>query len=498
MSTHKFLLNNFLWLTASRLITKVIALFSLPVITYYLSPEDFGIIAMFSVVQIFLSGFLGMGLHSFAGRVIFKYERSNKQECREFLGVILTYLTAFSLFGVFLSSLFIKQLFPLLLGDMQIPQQGFYYVPITMSFLLSIYGFFSDILLNLQLNKRLFYLEMAQFILFLPAEIIGLAFFNFSVWDILILQLFVQIIVLFLGLWLTKDWLSFSLKKLSIFREAMTFSLPMVPLNFAGWVQDRIDKILLSKMISFSAVGIYTAGVQLATQYSFLSRPIATTVKPEISKRLDLNVPSVQNDIRDFFVLFFQFSIFLYFVISLFSQEIVSFFLNIRFHEAYKIIPVFLLSIIFSELSGIFQLKFIFRNETIWFPVTLIISAILNTILNFILIPQYGIYGAAFVKSVTEFIVLLLSYFLSQRLHKSKYNLSQNLLIFLIVIGLVFIINLFHFEFWTGVIIKSGFLFVYIVILDQALKRYITRYHELRNIFINRMQIVLKKSLSII
>ena len=278
----------------------------------------------------------------------------------------------------------------------------------------------------------------------------------------------------------------------------MIFSLPMVPLNFAGWVQDRIDRIFLSKMISLNAVGIYTAGAQLATQYSFLSRPIVTTVKPEISKRLDLNIPSVQDNIRDFFVLFFQFSMFLYFMISLFSQEIVSLFLNIRFYEAYKIIPVFLLSIIFSELSGIFHLKYVFRNETIWFPVTLTISAIINTILNFILIPKYGIYGAAFVKSVTEFLILLISYYLSQRLHKSKYNLVQNLLLFLIVIVLVFIINLFHFEFWTGVIIKSVFLLLYIVILDYALKRYIARYHEIRNIFINKMRIVFKKPRSIV
>src|SRR3972149_8916480 len=176
MSAHKFLVNNFLWLTASKFITKVISLFSLPVITYYLSPGDFGIITMFSVVQIFLSGFFGMGLHSFAGRIIFKYERSNKQECRELLGIILFYLTLFSILGVFLSALFIKQLFPLLLGDLQIPHQRFYYVPIVMSFLLTICGFFSDTLLNLQLNKRLFYLEMTQFILFLPAEIIGLAY----------------------------------------------------------------------------------------------------------------------------------------------------------------------------------------------------------------------------------------------------------------------------------------------------------------------------------
>lgn len=493
MSTHKLLVSNFLWLTTSRLITKVIALFSLPVITFYLSPNDFGVITMFSVVQVFLSGFFSLGFDAYSGRMIFKYERSNKEECKEYLGVIFFYLVIFSVTGALISIIFINPLFHILLGDMKLPNPLFHYVPIVMAFLTCLSGFSSGILLNLQLNKRLFYLEMAQFVLFLPAEIIGLSLFSFTVWDVIILQMIVQTFILFLGLWLTRDWLSFSIKKLNIFKDAMHYSLPMVPLNFAGWIQDRVDKIFLNQMISLKAVGIYAVGVQMANQYSFLSRPIATTVKPEISKRLDLNNPDVQTDIKDFFMLFFQFSIFLYFAISLFSKEIVRLFLNMRFHETYRIIPIFLLSIVFSELTGIFQLKFIFKNRTIWFSATLLLSAILNAGLNFLLIPKYDIYGASFAKTASELFVLFLTYFISQQFHKSDYNLRNNFIPLIMVIGMVYFINMIDFGFWLGLSLKTLILSGYIAGLDYILTQYNKRYVEFRNLLIGNIKIAIKK-----
>ena len=95
MSTYKFLLGNIFWLTATRFITKIVALLAIPIKTAYLSPKDFGIIAMFLVTSSFLSGLYGMGVISYAARIIYKYERTDRQRCKECLGTILLYLIGF-------------------------------------------------------------------------------------------------------------------------------------------------------------------------------------------------------------------------------------------------------------------------------------------------------------------------------------------------------------------------------------------------------------------
>jgi len=482
LNGYKFILGNIFWLSAVRIFTKVAALLTLPIITYYLSPQDFGVIAMVSVVQAFLSGIFSMGLVSYSSRIIYRYERSDRRECRECLGVVLFYILMFSTVGVVVSSLFIDRLVNFFIKDIIFPHRIYLYIPVLMAMLLAIYGFISDNILSLQINKKIFYLEIVQFILFMPLQIVGLCYWGFDVWDVIVLQAAVQVAITVYGLWLIREWLSFSWHKLSIFKEAMHYSLPMVPLNFLSWVQDRIDKVYLNNMISLNSVGIYTAGVNIATQYSFLSRPVMTAIKPEISKRLDAHDREIQSDIKDAFLIFVQFSLFLYLVISLFSKEVVQLLMNVRFHECYRIVPIFLLSIILSEATGIFQLKFVFRNQTIWFPVTLFFSALLNVYFNYTLIPIFFVYGAALAKTLSEVILFFITLYISQRLHRTDYGLIRNLWPLLAVLALVYSLDAVALSTAYLFLLKLSVVLLYAWTLDYLLSRISRRYRETRNI----------------
>ncbi len=493
MSGYRFILGNIFWLSTVRIFTKVTTLLTLPIVTFYLSPQDFGVLAMVAVVQTFLSGIFSLGLGSYAGRVIYRYERTDGQECRERLGAILFYISVFSMAGCLIAAVLIDRLVAVFISDIVFPGRIYFYIPVIMAFLLSIYGFVSDNILSLQVNKLIFYLELLQFVLFMPVQIIGLCFWGFDVWDIIVLQAVVQLIITLYGLWLIRDWLSFSFQKLKIIKEAMRYSLPMVPLNFLSWVQDRIDKVYLNSMISLNSVGIYAAGVNIANQYSFLSRPVMTSIKPEISKRLDSGDEGVQGDIKDAFLIFVQISLFLYLVMSLFSREIVQLLMNERFHECYKILPIFLLSIIFSEGTGIFQLKFVFKNQTIWFPVTLFFSALLNVGLNYFLIPALNVYGAALAKTVTETVLFGLTYVVAQRLHKTDYGLRQNFWPLLIVVALVYFVDNLNVDGMYLLALKFGVVLFYGLTLDFVLNRSSRRYGEVRKMARTFFSVKMKK-----
>jgi len=229
-------------------------------------------------------------------------------------------------------------------------------------------------------------------------------------------------------------------------------------------------------------VGIYTAGVNIATQYSFLSRPVMTAIKPEISKRLDAQDREIQSDIKDAFLIFVQFSLFLYLVISLFSKEVVQLLMNARFHECYRIVPIFLLSIILSEATGIFQLKFVFRNQTIWFPVTLFFSALLNVYFNYTLIPIFFVYGAALAKTLSEVILFFITLYISQRLHRTDYGLIRNLWPLLAVLALVYSLDAVALSAAYLFLLKLSVVLLYALTLDYLLSRISRRYRETRNI----------------
>lgn len=443
--------------------------------------------AMFFVVQSFLAGFYSMGLISYAARVIYKYERTEPETCKKNLAAIFMYIVCFAFLGGILSLFFIDRIFGLIAKGINVPSRFYLYIPVMMAFLMAIHGFSTNNLLEFQRNKQLFFVETAQFLLFLPAEIVGLVFFGFTVWDVILLQFVVQIAVTVLGIWIMKDWLSFSISKMKVIKEALKYSVPMIPMHFASWIQSQIDKIFLNNFITLKAVGLYSAGSQLANQYAFFTRPIATSIKPEISKRLDAEAPTIQKDIRDFFMVYCQASIFLFLVISLFSKEVVQLLFNVRFHECYKIVPIIVLGLIFSELTGIFHLKFVYKNKTIWFPITLVLGASFNAMANYLLIPKFDIMGAAIATSATLFIVMVFCLFVSQHLHRTEYALSLNFIPLIASVAMIIIMQNLHVGNVTLITLKSGVCAVYALGIDLFLKRNNNRYAELRGLVLNKL-----------
>jgi O-antigen/teichoic acid export membrane protein len=79
---------------------------------------------------------------------------------------------------------------------------------------------------------------------------------------------------------------------------------------------------------------------------------------------------------------------------------------------------------------------------------------LMNVCFNLILIPKYNIYGASLAKTLSELFILFLTYYISQRLHKSSYHLYHNFIPLIGVIFIVFVINSYELWFCKFVILK--------------------------------------------
>jgi len=491
---YAFLAKNVFWLTLGQIIARVLSLLALPVITTYLAPEAFGVIALFTVESLLLSGLYSLGLNSFAGRMIYKYERRNKQRCKQYLGIALFYLSAFSLIGVFIALPFAKILKALILKNVFFPNPILFYIPVINAFFLNLYGFCTNSLLSLQQNKKMFICTMTEMLLLIPTEIIGLIWFGFTWVEVVVLKLIVNVVVTILALWLIRKNLGFSFKRLKIIKHALRFSLPFVPLTFASWIQQQIDKVFLGRMQAVSYVGVYAVGARVAEGFRFFSRPVATTIKPEISKRLDSRADNVQNDIRDFFNLFFQVSLLVIFAFSIFSREIITLLTNIKYTNAFKIVPFIMVAFLFSEIIGIFHVKFIYKNKTIFFPLTVFLGAFLNASLNYYLIPKFDILGAAFATVLANLTLLFVCYFISQRLHFSIYDLRKNFTILIAVASFVVLIHNSLSHSIPMVFAKFGIIACYGFVLYRYLLYSNKRFMGLRDALLMTAKLRLKKS----
>lgn len=476
-----FLVKNISWLMAGRFIAKMCSLLALPIITARLSPVDYGVIALFLVEAALLEALYGFSLNSFAGRMIYKYDRRNPRLCHEYMGVTLFFIVIFSTVMLVLTLPLAHMIKDFVLKDVVFPHPFFYYVPIAYAYLSNLYGFSTNNFLTLQENKKLFMCEILEFILILPLQIIGLVWFNFSWAEIVLLQLVARGIVTVFSFVLIRKFLRFSMKRLKIFRKAIEYSLPLVPLSFMGWIQSQIDKVFLGHMHATSYVGVYSLGNKLSEAFSFFSRPVMTTINPEIAKRLDANASNLQRDITDFFTLFFQISLFIIFCISIFSKEIITLLVASEYASAFLILPLLMLAYMIGEMNGLLRLKFIHKNKPGFITLFVLLGAVFNTVMNYFLVPQFNIVGAAVATVIANILVFFVSYVLSQKLHASRYNLVFNFASMAVVCVVIFFIQKYFVISWGMEVIKLVLIGAYGIWLYRYLAETNYRFKDLKN-----------------
>jgi O-antigen/teichoic acid export membrane protein len=134
-------------------------------------------------------------------------------------------------------------------------------------------------------------------------------------------------------------------------------------------------------------------------------------------------------------------------IIAFFSKEIfVVFVKNTEYHQANSIVPIIVLSYCFIGLKNVASIGLYLKNKTKIIALTTIIAAILNIILNIILIPIYGMFGAAYATLFTVIIYCVAMFMISDKIIEIKYKHVNNMITFIIACGLFLLSQLIDSE----------------------------------------------------
>jgi O-antigen/teichoic acid export membrane protein len=117
---------------------------------------------------------------------------------------------------------------------------------------------------------------------------------------------------------------------------------------------------------------------------------------------------------------------------SVFSKEMILLFTTTQFLKTYKIVPIFYIGYLFAFVYNFPNAVLLFEKKTKILPFIGIASAFVTVILNFLLIPKFGLLGAAFVHLISTAIICILGIICAQKYYKLNYNLKSMLLIFVL------------------------------------------------------------------
>ncbi|MDF1611978.1 oligosaccharide flippase family protein [Stygiobacter electus] len=229
-----------------------------------------------------------------------------------------------------------------------------------------------------------------------------------------------------------------------LLRVALIFGLPLV-LSSAGFmILNLSDRYIIKWLIGAKYVAIYGLGYRIAGVLNmFLILPFNLSLLPLAYKYF-----GKENDKR-FYSKLMTYSTFFFVwgfvVLSLFSPEIIFLFAGKgNYESSFFVIPIILLSYVFSGMRLTAQLGMLLTKNTKHIAWITIAAAVLNIVLNLVFIPSFGIIAAA----VNTLVSFLLFYIVTQIVSNIYYKIPfENFkLVLMILLGLLLSLPVYFFS----------------------------------------------------
>lgn len=218
-------------------------------------------------------------------------------------------------------------------------------------------------------------------------------------------------------------------KDKKIKKKLLLFSWPLVPNTISWWMINASDRTIVSFMLGASANGIYA----VSTKFSSIISSLLNIFNLSWTESASIHINDEDRDeffsnINDTILRLFSA---LCIDIIAFMPIIFPIFINKNYIEAYKYIPINIIAMFFSCIVSIYSAIYVAKKLTKKVASTSFISALINIVVDLILIKYIGIFAAAISTAVAYIIMAIYRSIDLRKYVKIKYNLKNLITIFI-------------------------------------------------------------------
>jgi O-antigen/teichoic acid export membrane protein len=241
--------------------------------------------------------------------------------------------------------------------------------------------------------------------------------------------------------------LSFSKR---IFIRMLKFGLPYLPAGLASMLIQVIDRPIMEHLTNLKTLGIYQANYKLGIFMMLFVNMFQYAWQPFfMQESKNDQAKKIFSKVLTYFTL--AGSIILI-VLTLFIDNIIRFeifgktLIGPLYWSGVGIVPVILLAYLFNGLYVVFTAGIYIKEKSIYVPVITGIGAVVNLLVNFILIPVMGIMGAAVATFASYFVMSVGLYLVTQKFYKIEYEKRKISLIFFLIMITGFIYYILYYN----------------------------------------------------
>ncbi len=382
------------WYTVGNLFVRSVSFLLLPLYSNLISTEEFGNYALVMSLYAVIAVFYQSGLQSALSK--YYLEEDNESKRKEIFSTILNSVGIIGLILtviIFLSAGWIAK--------ETIGSEGYENL-VKIVFASLFFESITFITLNLLRTKELahkvvIYSSFSAIINFL-LNIYLVYYLKLGIYGIIWAQLVTSVLVFVILLpFLKENYLAVLHSKLvKIF---FTFSYPLIIAGILSASVDVVDRFIIDHFLGKSEVGIYSFSYRIALVMNIFVMSLRSAWTP-YSIRL-YNMGNYKIEFGKSFTKVIAASLLIFLIVSLFIDDL----FNLKIHSfqlfdpnyssGIEIIPVILISYIFSALVTYYSVYPYISGKSIHFLISDLIALIINLVMNFTLIPLYGLMGAA-------------------------------------------------------------------------------------------------------
>lgn len=355
----RLFINSFIY-TGSSALPSIFGVFILPILSRFLNPDEFGILAIISLITGLISIFINAtGIQAAVTRYYLEYK---DRDLQEFIGTTYIFITILSICSVVLSFVIIYPLTNILFKT-----KVSLYPNWTIAFLSTFFGgylLFPMAILRIREKPEKILLLNLIVIVSNYLVAIPLLFKKLKITAVLLGGLSSNLVIFLIATYYVfkKIKAKWTLNQ-GYLKEINSFSLPMLPYSIFSYVTSFSDRYFIERFFSVADLGLYSIANKLSFGVKMFVGSFGYTWGPYFFNEVKI-------DREGFKILFPKLArvwIFLIILLilfcSVFSKEMILLLTTKQFLKTYKIIPIFYIEYFFAFIYNFPNVVLLFEKK---------------------------------------------------------------------------------------------------------------------------------------
>ncbi len=187
------------------------------------------------------------------------------------------------------------------------------------------------------------------------------------------------------------------------------YGIPIAAASLSAWIITQSNKFIMNGISGFSKAALVGVGYGLTLPILMtLFAMITVAAIPRIYNLYEAKI-DVRPIISRFLGYYLLVALPIITVMSVYSVEYTQIFANVKFSEAFVLVPYFAFGVLFLSMTDYTTLQYHLANKTHIGFIAKLVSGIIGVILNIILIPKMGLIGVGIGTFSANFLYWLLT-----------------------------------------------------------------------------------------